>query len=100
MGLTIWITFQSKPNGLQNQNSEIVNVPNIQLSDDEMLIQSLLVEDTDLDQFLDEYIVDKALAENQLINEKIENMLLNSLLINDTLIDNYLNDNLIDAIIL
>lgn len=99
IGFTVWMNLHT-PNTIVNTNTSIVEATDVQVPEDEMLIQSLLVEDEQLDDFVDEYIVTQAIAENNKNEEQIENLLINSLLINDTLLDNYMEDNLTDVLIL
>ena len=100
IGITIW---------LQNPNSEI----NTQITDiektetidfnfpaDDFLVYSLLVEDSEIDQFVDDYIINEMIVKADLSERELESLFLNSLLIEDSLIDNYLEKNLIENIIL
>ncbi len=91
-GLSLW--FQFSYNEPDNRTSSF-NVP-----DSEILIHSLFTSDTNIDQFIDAYIMDDILAEADLSEQKLENIFINSLLIEDTLIDAYLNEHIIDNLIL
>lgn len=98
IGITIW--FQS-PN--PENNHPITNVEEVDLfynSGEDFLVSSLLVEDSQVDQFVDDYIINEMIVEADFYERELENIFLNSLIIEDSLIDGYADEKLFDSIIL
>ncbi len=94
---------------LQNNNSEVTNqitdtddieLINTALSQDDFLVSSLLVSDSEMDQFLDDYILNEIVVEAELSEQQLENIFINSLFVEDSLINSYIDNNLIENVIL
>jgi hypothetical protein len=94
LSLTIW---------LQNSNStSVLNKTNFEelAFFDDVLIQSLLIEDSEVDAFTDATLFNEVLVKAELSEQKLDNLILNSLIIDDSLLDNYINYELMETIIL
>ena len=102
--LAIAITFL-----LQNNNSKIneqitdtedLKFLNSDFAEADYLVTSLLVSDSDMDEFLDTYIMDEILVEVDKSEQEIDDLIINSLFIGDSLIDSYIDQNLLENVIL
>lgn len=67
---------------------------------DEILIGSLLVEESDVDLFMDNYIFNDIIVATDYSEQELENIFINSLFIEDSSIDSYIDTNLINNILL
>ena len=94
LSLTVW---------LQNSNNKddfnTVNVEAYAYQDD-ILINSLLVDDSELDAFADATLFNEVLVKAELSEQKLDNLILNSLIVEDSLLDNYMDDEFVETIIL
>jgi hypothetical protein len=94
LSLTIW---------LQNANNtddiNTINFVELAFSDD-VLINSLLVEDAELDAFADATLFNEVLVKAEISEQKLDNLILNSLIVEDSLLDDYMDDKFIETIIL
>lgn len=85
VALTVWFQFSS-PDSLEIASNDI-------------LIESLFVEDDNMNDFVEEILVSEVVEEAGKEKE-MENVLMNSLFLEDSLLDNYMQDALLDNIIL
>ena len=92
-GLSIW---------LQSSNSDDLNDTNIELLSfsDDVLINSLLVDDTELDLFADNILINEIVIKAELDEQKMDDLFINSLFVEDSLIDDYTDDKFLETIIL
>lgn len=67
---------------------------------DEFLIRSLFVDDTEIDAFTTEYLVEQVVVEAELSEQQMENIFINSLFIDDSLVDDYLEESLLEQVVL
>ena len=70
------------------------------IASDDTLIESLFVEEDDMNSFLDEVLVSEVVVEAEKSEQELENILMNSLFLEDSLVDSYTKESLIDNIIL
>lgn len=92
IGMAFWFQFA---NTETNNSLTYDAVPT-----DEILISSLLVAETDVDIFMDNYIFNDIIIATEYSEQALENILINSLFIEDASIDSYIDSNLIDNILL
>ena len=59
-----------------------------------------MISDTEMDNYLDRYILNKIVIETELYEQQLENIFINSVLIEDSLINNYIDKSLIENIVL
>lgn len=71
-----------------------------EIASDDILIESLFVEDGDMNQFISDVVVEEIMVEAEKAEQDLENMFINSLFVEDSLIDGYTKKSLIDNIIL
>jgi len=69
-------------------------------SADEFLIRSLFVDDTEIDAFTTDYLVEQVVVEAELSEQQMENIFINSLFIDDSLVDDYLEESLLEQVVL
>ena len=67
---------------------------------DDFLVTSLFVDDTEIDAFTTDYLVDEVIVRAELSEQELENIFINSLFVDDTLVDEYLEENLVEQIVL
>jgi hypothetical protein len=94
VSLTVW---------LQNsKNTESFNEVNLEefAFQDDVLINSLLIEDSEIDAFADAILFSEIFVKVEMYEQKIDNLIFNSLILEDSLLDDYMDDNLIETIIL
>ncbi|NCT10299.1 MAG: hypothetical protein GW772_09515 [Flavobacteriia bacterium] len=94
LGLTIW--FQ---NTHFSQEEKTVDFELLTFSDD-ILINSLLVDENDIESFSNITLMNEIVLKAELSEQKMDNLFLNSLFVEDSLIDNYTNKSIIESIIL
>ena len=98
LGLTLFIKLQTKsiaPSINVNDNTEMVI-----MQEDQTLINSLFVDNEEIDAFLDDYVMNEIMIKAQESEMELDNMLINSLMIDDSLLDSYIDKNFVENIIL
>lgn len=75
--------------------TEVVNLEN-----DHSLINSLFIDNEDIDSFLDDYVVNEVVIKVQESEMELDNMLINSLMVDDSLLDNYIDESFVENIVL
>ncbi len=94
LSLTVW---------LQNSNNQddfdATYIESLAFEDD-VLIESLLIDDKDIDAFADATLFDEVVVKAELSEQKLDNLILNSLMVEDSLVDDYMDDKLLETIIL
>lgn len=88
IALTIWFQFGGESTG------------NFEVASDDILIESLFVDDTDMNAFVEDVLVSEVMLEAEKSEQELENIFMNSLFVEDSLIDSYTKETLIDNIIL
>ena len=93
LSLTIW---------LQSANSKDVEETNIEFLSfsDDILINSLLVEDSEMESFADNTLINEIVIKAELSEQKMDDFFINSLFVEDSLLDNYTDNRFIETIIL
>lgn len=94
LSLTVW---------LQNSNTQVdFDTPYIEsfAFEDDVLIESLLIDDKDVDAFADATLFDEVVVKAELSEQKMDNLILNSLILEDSLLDDYMDEKFIEKIIL
>lgn len=94
LSLTVWLQNANNTNTINE-----VNLEGIAFHDD-VLINSLLVEDSELDAFADATLFHEVVVKAEISEQKMDNLILNSLILEDSLLDDYMDDNFIETIIL
>ncbi len=89
LSLTIW--FQSTNSVDNSELNELA---------DDALINSLFVEDTEIDAFANDILVSEVMVKAELSEQNIENVFMNSLFVEDSLVDDYMGKSLLENVIL
>lgn len=92
--LSIWLQNSESKN-----NFDDITIEELALEDD-VLIKSLLVEDSDLDEFTDATLFNEVVVKAEIKEQKMDDLILNSLILEDSLLDNYMDKELVETIIL
>ncbi|SDR75695.1 hypothetical protein SAMN05216503_0773 [Polaribacter sp. KT25b] len=88
--LTVW---------LQNSANNDANFELLVFSDD-VLLESLLIEDSEIDDFTEATLFNEIVIKAELSEQKLDNLIFNNLILEDSLLDNYIDDELLKTIIL
>ena len=94
IGLTLW---------LQHTNSTSKEQPILLESyalEHEVLIESLLIPEKDLNEFTEVVLFNQVMVKAELKEQKIEDLVLDIILVEDTLLENYIEKALVDTVIL
>ncbi|MGK0414191.1 MAG: hypothetical protein ACJA1B_002412 [Polaribacter sp.] len=94
VSLTVWL---QNSNSTESRNE--VNFEEFAFQDD-VLINSLLIEDSEIDAFADATLFSEIIIKVEMSEQKMDNLILNLLILEDSLLDDYMDDNLIETIIL
>lgn len=89
--LTIWLQTNDSNDSAPLELSEFM---------DDTLINSLFVDDAELDSYTKDILVSEVLIKAELSEQSIENVFMNSLFIEDSLLDDYMDNRLVENIIL
>lgn len=100
IALTFWMQNKDTGNKEQITNTETIKTINPDILDGDFLTSSLLISDSEMDSYLDSYLVTNVVIEAELSQQQLENIFINSILIEDSLINNYLDKSLIENIVL
>lgn len=100
LAVTFWMKNDQTKTNNQISTSEDIKIIDPELLEGDFLVSSLLVEDSEVDTYLDHYIVNNIIVEAELTEQEFENVFINSLFVEDSLIDDYLNESLIDKILI
>ena len=95
----LWQNNTTETN-LEITDIEKIEVFNMDFPSDEFLVSSLFVEDSEMDQFLDTFIMKEIIVEADISEQRLENIFINSLFIDDSLIDNYAQNSILENMIL
>mgnify|MGYP000082502924 CR=1 FL=1 len=94
LSLSVWLQNSNNQDSFDNINIESL------VFDDDVLINSLLIEDNEVDAFADATLFNEVLVKVELSEQKMDNLILNSLILEDSLLDDYMDDKFIETIIL
>lgn len=94
LSLTVWLQNTDRKNEIKETNIEFFAF------EDDILINSLFVEDAEIDLFTETTLINEIVIKAELSEQKMDDLFINSLFIEDSLIDNYTNDGFLETIIL
>ena len=97
IAISIWMRNSISP--IETQITDI-EASEINISSDDYLVSSLLIDDSEIESFVDAYILDGIFVKTELSEIELEEAFMNSLFIEDSLIDDYVDDKLLENIIL
>ena len=100
VAITFWLQNSNTQNNLKITDVDVVETLNEFSSSDGFLVSSLLVDDTDMDEFMDDFILNEIIVEAERSEQQLENIFINSLFVEDSLINSYINESLIENILL
>ncbi len=92
-GVTVWLQ------NINTNNAPKINTEFLVIEDD-VLINSLLVEDSEIELFADATLMNEIVIKAELSEQKMDDLLINSLFVEDSLIDIYTDEEFIETIIL
>lgn len=93
LSLTIWLQ-NTNNNGVEESGVELLSF------NDDVLISSLLVDDSEMDVFADNTLINEIVIKAELSEQKMDNLILDTMIVEDSLLDNYMDDKFIETIIL
>jgi hypothetical protein len=92
--VTVWLQSFNKTDVLDETNFEL-----FAFSDD-VLIESLLVDESEIEAFTDATLFNEILVKAELSEQKLDNLVLDNLMLEDSLLDNYIDYRLIETLVL
>lgn len=99
--LLIGLLFWSRTTDSEiNTHITGIEAIDIEFPSEDILISSLLVSDSDMDTFINDYFLNEVLLEAERSEQELENIFMNSLFVEDSLIDVYVDKNLIEKVVL
>lgn len=99
LGVFVWL----KQDSTTQIETQIVNMSEVDFSNfqtDDLLITSLMVEENEVDELLDAYILNEFVVKPDFKEQQMENLFINSLFVDDSLIDGYIDEGIFEHIIL
>jgi len=100
IALTFWIKNDNSKIDNQITNTEEIQILDSEFLDDDFLISSLMLSDSQMNTYLDSYIMNNVVMEAEKDEQQLEDIFINSVLIEDSLINSYLDKSLIENIVL
>lgn len=97
--ISLGVFFTYNNNDPKPIPSTVTNIDFSTIQENEILINSLLVEDGDMDEFLDAYVVNEIVIKAEVSEKAFDDILIESLFIQDSSLDDYLNNQIIDNIL-
>lgn len=94
VSLSIWLQQTNHTNKVND-----IDLEELAFSD-AILINSLLIEDTDVDAFADATLFNEIVVKAELTEQKMDNLILNLLIVEDSLLDDYIGDEFVNTLIL
>ena len=98
LGLGYWLQYEGS-----HLNSDINNTEEISslfLDSEDFLVSSLMIDDNNIDDFMDGFIINNIIVEAELEEQELENIFINSIFIEDSIINKYLEESLFENVIL
>ena len=92
--LTVWLQSSNKTNVLEETNFELFAFS------DTILIESLLVDESEIEAFTDATLFNEILVKAELSEQKLDNLVLDNLILEDSLLNNYIDYGLIETLVL
>ena len=80
--------------------SSVEDLNDFEIASNDILIESLFVEDTDMNAFVNDIVMTEIVVEAEMSEQDLENILMNSLFVDDSLLDDYTKKSVLDNIIL
>lgn len=97
LGLTFFFRLQTKP--IVPYTNTLDNTRSVILEEDPTLINSLFINNEEMDAFLDSYVMNEIMIKIQESELDFDNILINSLMIDDSSLDNYIDESLLENIV-
>ena len=92
--LTVWLQSSNKTDVLEETNFELFAFS------DTILIESLLVDESEIDAFTDATLFNEILVKAEISEQKLDNLVLDSLILEDSLLNDYIDYGLIETLVL
>jgi hypothetical protein len=94
LSLSIWLQNTENTNSVNEINFEV-----LAFSDD-VLLESLLVDESEIEAFTEATLFNEVLVKAELSEQKLDNLILDNLFLEDSLLDNYIDKKLLETIVL
>lgn len=98
LGLVYWL--QNNGSQLNSDKNNTEEISSLFLNSEDFLVSSLLIDDNNMDNFMDDFIVNNIIVEAELEEQALENIFINSIFIEDSIINTYLDESLIENVVL
>ena len=102
LAFAITIFIKNNKSELNNKITDTVDVEllNSDFTQDDFLVSSLMVSDSEMDELLDDYIMNEIIVEVDKQEKEIDDLIINSLFVEDSLIDRFMDENLLENVVL
>lgn len=80
--------------------SSVEDLNDFEIASNDILIESLFVEDIDMNTFVNDIVVNEIVVEAEMSEQDLENIFINSLFVDDSLLDDYMKKSVLNNIIL
>lgn len=94
LSLTVWLQNLNNQNDFNTFNLEFY------VLEDDILVESLLVDEAELNAFAEATLFTEVLVKAEVKEQRIDDLILNSLILDDSLLDNYIDFELIETVVL
>ena len=98
LGFGYWLQKNGTPLNPDIENTE--EISSLFLNSEDFLLSSLMIDDNNMDDFMDDFIVNNIIVEAELEEQALENIFINSIFIEDSIINTYLEESLIENVVL
>jgi hypothetical protein len=100
VSLSVWFFNGPKVDAPGREKAPVAkSLPDMEDTGD-FLLTSLLVDENQIDSYVDEVVLKEVVVKAELSEQQLENMFLNSLIEDDSVVDEYLEDHLLKEIVL
>lgn len=100
ISVSIWFFNEPKTGHPENVEATVTRSLYDPENSQDLLLTSLLVEEDEIDSFVDEVVLNEIVVKAELSEQQLENIFINSLIEEDSTADEYLEENLFKEIVL
>jgi len=97
LGLTFWIQDNKSVTPIEFNKMKMTQ---FSPENNESLVASLFVDESDMDNFLDAYVMNEIILETAIEEYNLDAIFINSFFVEDSLIDKYFDENIIESMLL
>lgn len=99
VGMFFWV-FTKSPDVVPGTTMEVADIDVSTIDDQDILITSLLVPDSEINTFVEAAVLEKVVVEAEQSEEQLENLFINSLLIDDSKVKDYIEKGVFEHVVM